>query len=149
MWFDWAMRLRALAPVSLLVAFACTQTEPAPPPSRSPSPSPSPSVVTTPSGHAVREYAVPAGSHPHDVAPATSGGGVWFTAQSSGELGLLDPASGRVQRIRLGDGSAPHGVVVGPDGAAWVTDAGLNAIVRVDARTHALRAFRFRARTRA
>ena len=32
----------------------------------------------------------------------------------------------------LGDGSSPHGVIVGPDGAAWVTDSGLNAIVRVD-----------------
>jgi hypothetical protein len=28
--------------------------------------------------------------------------------------------------------SAPHGVIVGPDGAAWVTDGGLNAILRVD-----------------
>jgi virginiamycin B lyase len=34
--------------------------------------------------------------------------------------------------FKLGDGSAPHGVIVGPDGAAWVTDGGLNAIVRVD-----------------
>jgi virginiamycin B lyase len=32
-------------------------------------------------------------------------------------------------------------VIVGPDGAAWVTDGGLNAIVRVDARS--LRARRF------
>src|SRR5918994_848718 len=38
-------------------------------------------------------------------------------------------------------GSAPHGVIVGPDGAAWVTDGGLNAIVRVDARTHRVRRF--------
>ena len=37
--------------------------------------------------------------------------------------------------IPLGDGSAPHGVIVGPDGAPWVTDGGLNAIVRVDPRT--------------
>ncbi len=28
--------------------------------------------------------------------------------------------------------SAPHGVIVGPDGAAWVTDGGQNAIVRVE-----------------
>jgi virginiamycin B lyase len=34
--------------------------------------------------------------------------------------------------IPLGSGSAPHGVIVGPDGAPWVTDGGLNAIVRVD-----------------
>src|SRR4030095_11003616 len=40
-----------------------------------------------------------------------------------------------------GAGSAPHGVIVGADGAAWVTDGGLNAIVRVDARTRAVRTF--------
>lgn len=27
---------------------------------------------------------------------------------------------------------APHGVIIGPDGAPWVTDSGLNAILRVD-----------------
>jgi virginiamycin B lyase len=34
--------------------------------------------------------------------------------------------------VSLGAGSAPHGVIVGPDGAPWITDGGLNAIVRVD-----------------
>ena len=29
------------------------------------------------------------------------------------------------------NGAAPHGVITGPDGAAWVTDQGLDAIVRV------------------
>ena len=41
----------------------------------------------------VREYPVPAGSRPHDVAPARDGG-VWYTAQGSGELGWLDPKTG-------------------------------------------------------
>jgi virginiamycin B lyase len=77
---------------------------------------------------------VPAGSHPHDVAPAADGG-VWYTAQATGKLGWLDPGSGRVEEIDLGDGSAPHGVIVGPDGTPWVTDAGLNAILRVDPAT--------------
>jgi virginiamycin B lyase len=47
----------------------------------------------------------------------------------------LNPATGETHHIPLGQGSAPHGVVVGPDGAAWVTDSGLNAIVRVDPTT--------------
>jgi virginiamycin B lyase len=80
-------------------------------------------------------FAVPAGHHPHDVAPAADGTRVWYTAQGAGALGLLDPTTGAIETIPLGDGSAPHGVIVGPDGAAWVTDGGLNAIVRVDQET--------------
>jgi virginiamycin B lyase len=82
----------------------------------------------------MQAYAVPAGSRPHDVAPAEDGG-VWYTAQGSGELGWLDPVTGAVEEIPLGAGSSPHGVIVGPDGDAWVTDSGLNAIVRVEAET--------------
>ena len=82
----------------------------------------------------IQEYPVPAGSHPHDVAPAPDGG-VWYTAQPLGELGRLDPATGRIHRIKLGEKSRPHGVIVGPDGAPWITDGGLNAIVRVDPTT--------------
>jgi virginiamycin B lyase len=88
----------------------------------------------------VREYRVPAGAHPHDVAPARDGG-VWYTAQGSGELGWLDPKTGRTEHIALGEGSAPHGVIVGPDGAPWITDGGLNAIVRVDPRSRQVRRF--------
>src|SRR4051794_16754624 len=87
---------------------------------------------------AIREFRVPAGSGPHDVAPARDGT-VWFTAQRSGHLGRLDPRTGRSRMVALGAGSAPHGVIVGPDGAPWVTDGGLNAIVRVDPRTRRVR----------
>jgi virginiamycin B lyase len=88
----------------------------------------------------VQEYPVPPGSHPHDVAPAPDGR-VWYTAQATGELGILDPATGETRHIKLGSGSAPHGVIAGPDGAAWITDGGLNAIVRVDAVTEQVRTF--------
>ena len=82
----------------------------------------------------IREYRVPAGSHPHDVAPAPDGS-VWYTAQNAGALGRLDPATGSTRHISLGPGSSPHGVIVGPDGAPWVTDSGRNAILRVDPAT--------------
>jgi virginiamycin B lyase len=82
----------------------------------------------------VEEFDVPAGAHPHDVAPAPDGG-VWYTAQRQGALGKLDPETGDYYQIPLGPGSAPHGVIIGPDGHAWVTDGGQNAIVRVDAET--------------
>lgn len=88
----------------------------------------------------LQEYSVPAGDHPHDVAPAVDGG-VWYTAQHAGALGWLDPKTGNTRHIPLGEASSPHGVIVGPDGAPWVTDSGLNAIVRVDPETYQVRLF--------
>jgi virginiamycin B lyase len=79
-------------------------------------------------------FPVPAGSRPHDVAPAADGG-VWYTAQGSGELGWLDPTTGRTRQIPLGTGSRPHGVIVDTAGSAWITDGGLDAIVRFDPAT--------------
>lgn len=111
------------------------------------SPSPAPGATSEPSRAPagpvaldLREFEVPAGSHPHDVAPAADGG-VWYTGQRTGVLGHLDPATGDIREIPLGAGSAPHGVITGPDGAAWITDSGLNAIVRVDGETDAIRTF--------
>jgi len=92
----------------------------------------------------IKEYPVPSGSHPHDVAPALDGG-VWYTAQHQGALGHLDPGGnngrGNTRHIPLGRGSAPHGVIVGPDGAPWITDSGLNAIARVDPKTDKVEVF--------
>lgn len=104
-------------------------------------PTPSTEAATsTPAAPTIEEFAVPAGSRPHDVAPAPDGS-VWYTAQRMGELGRLDPQTGETQRIPLGSGSAPHGVIVGPDGAPWVTDGGLNAIVRADPQTDEVQVF--------
>ena len=90
----------------------------------------------------VRYYEVPKGAHPHDVAAdPRPGGPVWYTAQHQGALGRLDPATGEVIQIPLGEGSRPHGVIIGPDGGLWVTDGGLNAIVHVDPKTHAVKVF--------
>ena len=68
------------------------------------------------------------------------GGPVYYTAQRTGKLGILDPKTGKVEEIPLGPRSAPHGVIVGPDGAPWITDGGQNAIVRVDPKTRAVQA---------
>src|SRR5437773_11360092 len=81
-------------------------------------------------------FAVSQGAHPHDVAAAPGAGApVYYTAQRTGKLGILDPKTGKFEEIALGARSAPHGVIVGPDGAAWITDGGQNAIVRVDPKT--------------
>ena len=64
----------------------------------------------------VSYYDVTRGAHPHDVAPAPDGT-VWYTAQSQGALGILDPRNGKVTQIPLGPDAAPHGVIAGPDPA--------------------------------
>jgi len=131
--------------VLVAVALAgCSTTSPPRPattPSGQPSASPVVSVIPGSPPASIGELAfetetfpVPAGSHPHDVAPAADGG-VWYTAQRTGRLGWLDPSSGEVREISLGAGSSPHGVIVGPDDAPWITDSGLNAILRVDPET--------------
>jgi streptogramin lyase len=64
-----------------------------------------------------QEYAVPPGSHPHDVAPSADGG-VWYTAQRLGALGHLDPAKTRdtPQFSVLGDRSGAKDRVGGEVG---------------------------------
>jgi virginiamycin B lyase len=140
------MRRIVLTILATLLAAGCTGVVPASAPVMTDSPLAIPQetapVAAMPDAGelVIQEYAVPAGSHPHDVAPAPDGT-VWYTAQLSGELGRLDPATGETHHIALGAGSAPHGVIVGPDCAPWITDSGLNAIVRVDPVTEAVERF--------
>jgi virginiamycin B lyase len=103
-------------------------------------PEPTPEPTPLPFEPEMEIYEVPAGSAPHDVAPAVDGG-VWYTAQHAEALGYLDPATGETRHIHLGAGARPHGVIVGPDGAPWITDGGLNAIVRVDPETDEVEVF--------
>jgi streptogramin lyase len=45
----------------------------------------------------VQEYPIPQGLRAHDIwADAAPGGPVYFSAQGSGQLGILDPKSGKV-----------------------------------------------------
>src|SRR5512134_3503677 len=88
----------------------------------------------------VQEYKVPPGHRVHDVwADARPDGPVWISAQGSGNLGILDPKTGRFDFVPLGRGSAPHGVIADAEGAPWLTDGGQNAIVRVDPKTRAVK----------
>ena len=88
----------------------------------------------------MRTFPVLAGAGAHDVYPAPDGA-VWFTAQSAGKLGRLDPRTGKSDLIALGPAAAPHGVIVAPDSAAWVTEGGQNAIARIDPATRAVKLF--------
>ena len=139
----------AAAPLIAVLVTACSPASSSGPPGTL-APSPSQAPVATPDVPPaspaadpvlmIREFDVPPGSHPHDVAPAADGG-IWYTGQHVGMLGHLDPATGTVREIPLGSGSSPHGVIVGPDGAPWITDSGLDAIVRVNPATSEVKAY--------
>jgi virginiamycin B lyase len=91
----------------------------------------------------IQEYPVPPGHRVHDVwADKAPGGPVWISAQGSGHLGILEPKSGKLEFVPLGPGSSPHGVIAAEDGAPWLTDGGQNAIVRVDPKTRAVKAWK-------
>ncbi len=48
-------------------------------------------------------FPVVRGAHPHDVAASREPGGpVYYTAQATGKLGILDPATGKVEEVALG-----------------------------------------------
>jgi virginiamycin B lyase len=70
---------------------------------------------------------------------AAGDGTFWFCGQANGTLNRLDPRDGAIRVVPLGKGAAPHGVVRGPDGAAWVTEGGQDAIARVDPADHRVR----------
>jgi virginiamycin B lyase len=90
----------------------------------------------------VQEYPIPRGLFAHDVwADPAPGGPVYFSAQRSGHLGILDPKTGKVETVPLGPNSSPHGVIMDKDGAVWLTDGGQNAIVRVEAKSRAVKAW--------
>lgn len=88
----------------------------------------------------IQEFQLPPGITAHDVwADPAPDGPVWFSGQSSGNGGRLDPKTGKVELIPLGGRSSPHGVILDKDGSAWFTDGGQNAIVRVDPKTLAVK----------
>ena len=67
------------------------------------------------------------------TSPAARDGTVWFAASATARWPAR--SARRQVDVSLGQGAAPHGVIVGPDGAAWVTEGGQNAIARVDPET--------------
>ena len=89
----------------------------------------------------IKYYPVTAGMGSRDTTPAPDGT-IWFCGQRNGTLGRLDPRDGSYKLVDLGKGAAPHGVIIGPDGAPWVTEGGKNAIARVDPGDHKVTLFR-------
>ena len=87
------------------------------------------------------EYPVPtADALPYWLAVGPPGQ-VWFTEFGAGKLGELNPATGKVREYPLPGGGSPVGIAAGPSGFVWAT-ATQGLLVRVDARTGAMRVFR-------
>ena len=87
-----------------------------------------------------KTYDLPNKTYIHDVYPGASGL-VYFTASQAGTLGILDSKTGAVRFVKLGEGSAPHGVIVAKDGTAWITDGGQNAIIQYNPKGDALKVY--------
>jgi virginiamycin B lyase len=103
-------------------------------------------AIATPATQTVGDFKVtyfdvPGIRGSRDVTDAGDGT-MWVCGQRNGTLGRFDPRSGDLKVVDLGQGAAPHGVIRGPDGAAWVTEGGQNAIARVDAKSHAVALFK-------
>lgn len=64
-------------------------------------------------GHRANQSGIPStvskGAQPHDIAPAAA-----MAASGIPPLGWLDPKIGKTRHIPLGQGFAPHGVIVSP-----------------------------------
>jgi virginiamycin B lyase len=90
----------------------------------------------------IREYPIPKGIYAHDVwADPRPDGPVYISGQRGGVLAILDPKTGQVEQVKLGDGSSPHGVVMDRAGDVWLTDGGQNAMVRWNPATRAIAKF--------
>src|SRR6516165_3231267 len=68
-------------------------------------------LATGASGGEMRFYQLPAGSYPHDVAPAPNAP-VCFSPHPQAFPGPFDPQTGKPEKISLARGPAPHGVIV-------------------------------------
>jgi virginiamycin B lyase len=89
----------------------------------------------------VRYYPVASGMRSRDVTAAPDGA-IWFNGQGNGMVGRLDPRDGSYKLINLGQGAAPHGIILGPDGALWITEGGQNAIARIHHKDDKVRLFK-------
>ena len=103
------LRIRTIAATLAFAVIACgpASSSSGPAPSTDATASSSPASSASAASGAprfdIKEFDVPSGSHPHDVAPAVDGG-VWYTGQHVGTLGHLDPVTGDIRQIDLGNG---------------------------------------------
>jgi len=94
-----------------------------------------PPVVT------ITEWEVPwAETRPRDPIVAPDGR-VWFVGQRAHYVAVLDPETGEMERIDLGDGAGPHNVIVDADGTPWYAGNRDMHIGKIDPTTHQITRF--------
>ena len=100
-----------------------------------------------PSASPFRSTRSPAGTHPHDVRRRTRRDGLVHGAAHRQARSARPEDRDRRRRSRSATARRRTASSSGPTARAWVTDGGLNAIVRVDPGTSAFRGFRLPAST--
>jgi virginiamycin B lyase len=88
-------------------------------------------AIRGPSGPTIREFAVPSGnSEPNDIVANPVDGAMWFTEQSTDQLGRIT-RTGRVTEVPIpGNSPIPTAITADPGGNLWFIEAGARVIAR-------------------
>ncbi len=99
-------------------------------------PRPAAVLVEGPAHVMLKLWTVPtAGSRPHDPMAAKDGS-IWWTGQTAGKLGRLDPKTGQIKEYPLKTPqTGPHGLVEDKDGNVWFTGNHASLIGKLDPKT--------------
>jgi len=91
----------------------------------------------------IRKIKMPAGAYdPHTLVFDENERNIWFTSQSANVMGRLSLSDQKVDIIPSpADYARPYGIVMAPDGMAWVALFGVNQIAAIDPATLKLRSY--------
>ena len=81
----------------------------------------------------MKEYELPANAKPHTV-EIDAKGNVWYTGNTNGTVGYLDPKTGKITVFKMPDPKAkdPHTLVFDKKGIGWFTLQNSNMVGRID-----------------
>ena len=119
--------LRWLRPVDSMDASACRQNRKRP----YLEPLESRRLLTS-----ISEFSTPSpNSAPSGITTGVDGN-VWFTENSAGKIGVINPATHKISEFKIAPTSTPFAITSGSDGNIWFTDIGTNSIGTINPATH-------------